>query len=204
MKEDFAVSLIAVLSRDGFVSKETGVPWHLPADKEHFRNYTAGKCLLLGRRTYEEMLGWFTPQHRVFVLTHRESSLIGCGQPVHSVQEAVRLTKLAWHRELVVCGGGDCYAEAMPFATHLVLTRVEDELGRGVAFPVWDTEDWEPTLELRQPADEAHPWALTFSVLQRRSYDLEAVEEEAVTRRLLPPAPKPLPGRGNTSVIPRR
>ena len=46
-----------------------GIPWHLPRDVKHFREYTQGKHLLLGRRTFEEMLGWFT-DHPPIVLTH--------------------------------------------------------------------------------------------------------------------------------------
>ena len=31
------VTLLAAVSADGFISTGKGVPWHLPADKAHFR-----------------------------------------------------------------------------------------------------------------------------------------------------------------------
>jgi dihydrofolate reductase len=202
MNAELAVTLIAVVSEDGFVSRECGVPWSLPADKEHFRNYTAGKCLLVGRRTYEEMLGWFTPQHRVYVFTHRATELQGCGHPVRSVQEAVRLTSAAGQAELVVCGGGDCYQAAMPFATHLVLTQVADRLGAGVPFPAFSEEEWDCTMQLAQDANEENAYDLTFSVLQRKGFD-------EPRRTLEAPRPKrahlqPLGSGGITHLMARR
>jgi dihydrofolate reductase len=162
------VTLIAAVSEDGFISRGKGVPWHLPSDKAHFRNYTAGKCLLLGRATYEEMLGWFTTQHTVYVLTHGTAELPGPGISVRSVQEAVRLVKRAAIPELVVCGGGQCYFEAIPFAQQLVLTVVQDRLYTGVPFPPWSEQEWQSSLALEQPADADHSHSMIFRVLERR------------------------------------
>jgi len=62
--------IIAAVSADGFISRGTGVPWDLPEDRQHFRRLTQGQWLFLGRRTFEEMLGWFKDHHPV-VLTRR-------------------------------------------------------------------------------------------------------------------------------------
>jgi hypothetical protein len=84
------ITLIAVLSEDGFISSGTGVPWDLPADKAHFRAYTAGKWLLLGRKTYEEMLGWFR-DHTPLVLTRQEDYTPPVGRCVGTLAEAAAL-----------------------------------------------------------------------------------------------------------------
>lgn len=137
------ITLIAVLSEDGFISTGTGVPWDLPADKAHFRAYSAGKWLLLGRKTYEEMLGWFR-DHTPLVLTRQEDYTPPVGQCVGTLAEAVALASASGQRELVVCGGSAAYAASISQAHKLILTRVQVNLGLGVPFPLDQISgDWQ-------------------------------------------------------------
>lgn len=136
------VSLIAAVSRDGFISRGRGVPWDLPADRRHFRAHTAGKWLLVGRITYEEMRGWFRG-HTPVVLTHDRGYLPPGGHAVASAEDAVRLARDAGQAELMVIGGGQVFAAAMPMGHRLLITWVDDELGAGVRFPGIDSSQWE-------------------------------------------------------------
>lgn len=138
------VTLIAAVSADGFISKGRGVPWDLPEDRAHFRSYTTGKWLLLGRTTYEEMLGWFR-DHTPLVLTRDREYKPSIGHRVSSVDEAISLAEAAGQSELVVCGGEHAYALAMPHATRLLITRVDSRLGSGVPFPAINADDWAVT-----------------------------------------------------------
>jgi dihydrofolate reductase len=150
------VTLIAAVSEDGFISKGAGVPWDLPEDKAHFRRYTAGKWLLLGRRTFEEMQGWFS-DHTPLVMTRDAAFKPAMGKRVSSVEEAVALAEQGGQNELVVCGGGQIYAEAMRHAQRLVITRVADRLGAGVAFPKIEPREW------RLVKSNPHSGAPTFA-----------------------------------------
>ncbi len=161
------LTLIAVVSADGFISTGTGVPWRLPRDQEHFRAATRGQWLLLGRRTYEEMLGWFK-DHRPLVLTHRSDFTPPCGHRVSSVAEALHLAGAEGARELFVCGGGDAYAAAMPHADRLLLTHVDAALGGGVPFPKIDPALWQMTEREDFPADAMHAHGMRFASYERR------------------------------------
>ena len=151
------VTLIAAVSRDGFISKGRGVPWDLPADRAHFRRCTAGKWLLLGRTTYEEMIGWFR-DHTPLVMTTDPGYMPAIGKRVSSVAEAIALAENAGQGELVVVGGGQIFIEAMPFAQRLLITRVSAPLGRGVPFPDMDPGDWQLTRA------EAHSGTPPFTI----------------------------------------
>jgi dihydrofolate reductase len=135
------VILIAAVSADGFISREQGVPWDLAADRAHFRRLTAGKCLLLGRRTFDEMLGWFR-DHKPLVLTRRPLAAPWEGASVASAQAAVERATAEGEAELWVCGGASVYAAALPLASEVILTRVAQDLGAGVAFPKLEEVDW--------------------------------------------------------------
>lgn len=156
------ISLIAAISEDGFISQDGRIPWKLPRDVRHFREYCAGKHVLVGRRTYDEMTGWFT-NHRVFILSRNAQTEVREGTVVQSVEEAKSQTP----EELVVLGGGEVFALALPIADRLVLTRVHTKIGHGVAFPEIDFTQWEERDLQEFPADAENPLAMTISTLHR-------------------------------------
>ncbi len=161
------ITLIAAVSEDGYISRGTGIPWHLPADIALFRAATAGQWLLLGRKTYEEMLGWFS-DHTPLVLSRDIAFQPRLGHRVGTVEEAIVLAEAAGQTELVVCGGGAVYAAAMPFATRLVITRVGTALGGGVAFPAVDACEWNKVAECSHPADAQHEYPFCMTTYERR------------------------------------
>lgn len=157
------LTLIAAVSEDGFISRGQGVPWNLPADVAHFRAYTSGKWLLLGRRTYEEMRGWFR-DHTPLMLSRDESFVPEMGQRIGSVEEAMRLTNAD---ELVVCGGAQAYALALPVADRLVLTQVGTQLGEGIPFPAIDWSEWTEVSREAHAADAQHAHAFQIVTWER-------------------------------------
>ncbi len=160
MSKSATLTLIAAVSADGFISRGHGVPWDLPRDRAHFRKHTAGQWLLLGRRTYGEMLGWFR-NHTPLVLTHDMAFQPAIGQVVHSIQDAIQAATASSVREIFVCGGSAAYTLAMPHANRLLITHVETQIGSGVAFPVISS-DWQVISEHFHPADMENVHALRF------------------------------------------
>lgn len=170
------LTLIAAVSADGFISRGQGVPWDLPLDRAHFRAYTEKKWLLIGRRTYEEMLGWFKPGHHPFVLTRARqisSETAIMPQVVHSISQALLMAHN--QPELVCCGGAEIYAAAMPYAQRLVITHVHDFLGSGLLFPSISLREWEPVSSQSHGMDADHAFAFDIVTYQRiRQLDLAA------------------------------
>lgn len=162
----FQVTLIAAISSDGLISHDKGVPWDMPADRAHYRSYTAGKWLLLGRTTYEEMLGGWFKDHTPLVLSRDEKWQPPLGRRVASAERAIELTKEAGEKELVVCGGRGAFDQAMSFATRLILTRVDSMLGNGVPFPSFDSAAW--TLVKSERHEESEP-SFTIVWLEREA-----------------------------------
>ena len=160
------ITLIAVVSEDGFISAGTGGPWDLPADRAHFRARTAGRWLLLGRRTYGEMTGWFH-NHHPLVLSRDPDFHPDPGERVTSMEEAMERTRAAGIDELVVVGGSHAFEVAMPWATHLDLTRVHTRLHQGVRFPDFDPHQWTQVQRMEHPVDDRHAFAFTFTESER-------------------------------------
>jgi dihydrofolate reductase len=162
------LTLIAAISADGLISKGTGVPWELPIDRQHFRSYTKDRWLLIGRKTYQEMQGWFQPLHHPLVLTRDIHLSPHPGQTVHTIEQAIRLTEDAGEPELVCCGGGLVYEAAMRFANQLVITHVDHKLTQGVPFPPINPESWLRVRQQSYLADQTHPYSFEIAHYERK------------------------------------
>lgn len=146
------VTLIAALDEDGAIGRsEGGMPWHLPDESAHFRARCAGQWLLVGRRTYEEMTGWFQPGHRVLVLTRQPlTSPQAAASPAPStppravpqVADALALARQAAAGQLIVLGGAETYRASLPFADRLILSRIHQRTGAAIHFPPIPAREW--------------------------------------------------------------
>ncbi len=165
------LTLIAAMDENRLLANEHGIPWHLPCDVAHFRQYTTDKWLLLGRRTFEEMRGWFRPGHTPLVLTRQHEFNTGIERTVATIEEALALAAQAGQTELVCCGGAQVYAAALPHADRLVLTLVQAAFPPGnspVYFPKWSPREWKSISDSNHPADAENSLALRMVVLQRK------------------------------------
>jgi dihydrofolate reductase len=162
------VTLIAAVSDDGFLSLGKGIPWHLPTDILHFRDYTAGKHLLVGRSTYLEMLGWFREDQRVFVLTRDSAFNPEPGEVVATVADSIQRASMTAD-ELVVIGGGQVYAALLPLAHRVILTRVQTQLGEGIAFPAMAADVWQGVESVDYPKDARHDHGFSIVTYLRPS-----------------------------------
>jgi dihydrofolate reductase len=164
------VTLIAARSADGFLSQDGRIPWRLPDDVAQFRNYCRGQWLLVGRRTWEQMQGWFQPDHKPVVITRSAGLEVARGHSAPSVEAGLALARSAMAAECVVIGGGQIYAAALPLAHVLLLTTVETSLHHGDAsFPDFPPGDWREVHSTHHPADARHPFAFTLQRLERRN-----------------------------------
>ena len=164
------ITLIAALAENGVIGSTCGgVPWgRLPRDVKHFRNYTRGKHLLIGRRTFLEMKGWFSDDQTPIVLTSSRSHVIAPLQ-VNTVKEAINIARKNGASELVVCGGGLVYETSMPFATRLLLSYIDGEFPGDVKFPHFDREkDWDLVSEERWPADSENHSSVTLREFKKK------------------------------------
>ena len=161
-----SLTLIAALDRRHAIGFGNRLPWHLPDDLKRFKALTRGKTVLMGRKTAES-LGRPLPERRNLVLTRSDGVPFVGMQTVASMEQAL---DLASGEELMVIGGGEIYALALPLADAMHLTHVDTELARADTwFPALDAGHWQETACEPHPADEKHPFAFSFRDYRRVS-----------------------------------
>ena len=134
------VTLVAAVARNGVIGLDGGLPWHIPGDLPRFKTMTLGHVLVMGRKTYDS-IGRPLPGRTTIVVTRQERWQADGVLVAHSVPEALaRAGEL--DEEVFVVGGAQVYAEALPVAYRLELTRVDLEPVGDTFFPPVDRSDW--------------------------------------------------------------
>ncbi|MBU90096.1 type 3 dihydrofolate reductase [Candidatus Woesearchaeota archaeon] len=161
------LSIIAAIGKNKVIGKDNDLPWGrgLPADMKHFKELTAGKPVLMGRKTFES-IGKPLPNRINIIITRDENyKAEGC-IVVHSIDEAVKAAGNA--EEVMVIGGSQIYKEFLPRANKMYLTIVDADFEGDTYFPEYKVEDWKETAYEEHERDAENPYNYTFLVLTRK------------------------------------
>jgi dihydrofolate reductase len=159
-----AISLVAAVADGGVIGESGSLPWRMPADLAHFKGLTMGHTLLVGRKTFQS-IGRALPGRRTIVLTHEPGwHAAGC-TVAGSLEEALAAAGSA---ETFVIGGASVYAQFLPFASRLFITRIEAVVAGDTFFPPIDGGEWQLAERKRGVVDAANPLPHEFQLWQRR------------------------------------
>lgn len=159
------LTLIAAVADNGVIGLDGDMPWRLPEDLKRFKRLTMNKPMILGRRTFESLDG-LLPGRRLIVLT-RTGGDFGEGVLVAaSLTDALALATSA--EEVMIAGGSEIYAAALPLAHRMHLTHVHGRPEGDTMFPPWNRDEWEITHEEHHEADDRHTYPFTFTDYRRK------------------------------------
>jgi dihydrofolate reductase len=159
------ITLVAAFDRKRAIGRDGGLPWHLPDDLKRFKALTLGKPILMGRKTAHSLKGAL-PGRENLVLSRGRTAVHPGMSVVDSLDTAL---ERAGTRELMVIGGGEIYALALPRAARMHLTLVDTEAAAADAwFPPYRPADWRETARTGHEADARHAFAFEFVDLERR------------------------------------
>ncbi|HEV6966867.1 dihydrofolate reductase [Roseateles sp.] len=118
------ITLVAAVARDGAIGRDNALLWRIPEDMARFKALTAGKPVVMGRRTWDSIPARFRPLpgRRNLVVSRSLRELPGA-EVFPSLDEA--LAACAAEPEVCVIGGSEIYALALPRADRLALTEVD-------------------------------------------------------------------------------
>jgi dihydrofolate reductase len=139
------ISHLVARSKNNVIGINNNLPWTLKDDLSHFKAYTLGKPMLMGRKTYES-IGRPLPGRTSIVVTSkniaRQSDLLTC----KSLDEGISMASQIFSEELIIIGGGEIFKATLPLANKLVITEVKCSLTGDVFYPEIDLSRWESRL----------------------------------------------------------
>lgn len=149
------ISAIAAMSRNRVIGIDNAMPWHLPEDLKIFKARTMNKPIIMGRKTFESVLahlGKPMPGRYSIVVSRGDYTFPGIN--VHADIDGALAEARAYAAqnnidEIIIGGGAQIYALALPVTDRIYLTVVDADYDGDAYFPALD-DSW------RETAREAH------------------------------------------------
>lgn len=140
------ISLIAAVGENWEIGRDGAMPWTLSEDLKRFKRLTLGKTMVMGRKTFESLPGvlpgrmhWIAARDPQFSKEHPRVRII---RDLSDRWEEMRDSE----EEYMIIGGGQIYAQALPYADRLYLTLVHQSYADAdTYFPEVDFSQWEIT-----------------------------------------------------------
>jgi len=165
------LTLVAAASENNVIGLQNKLVWNLPNDTRFFKNTTWGMPVIMGRKTFESLENKpLNGRFNIVITNHPES--LQPKSPIKtagSLKEAIQIAGTTDAKEAFIVGGGKVYAEVLPIADKIVLTRVHTNVEGDAFFPAFSEKEWRLFSNIDFAADEKHQYAYSFQVWERKA-----------------------------------
>ncbi len=171
------IVLLAAIAENGVIGRGNALPWRLKSDMQHFRAFTMGKPVVMGRKTYlsigKPLAG------RTTIVVSRDGAFAAPGvvaaPGVDAALAAARGDALRRNVDIiVVAGGADIYGQVMPMAAKLAITEVHKAVDGEARFPAIDPALWRETARAEHKPGADDEAAFAFVTYERVNAAREA------------------------------
>ena len=135
--------LVAYTKNKRVIGAQGKIPWKLSSERNRFKQICAGKYVIMGRKSYEE-IGKPLPYCKLVVVSSHPST--GSGTATFSLNEALDFCKKSGQEEILIAGGGTIYEQTLPYANKIYATEIDANFEGDVFFPELGAE-WVGTVE---------------------------------------------------------
>ena len=143
---DLIISHVVAMSNNWVIGVNNDLPWSLKDDLAHFKKYTTGKIMIMGRKTYES-IGRPLPNRVNYVISSTLKDIEGVSifTSLEDAIEAAKIYNLDQDivNEVAIIGGGYLFRDSIHSFNKLVLTRVDCSIDGDVYYPEIDFNNWE-------------------------------------------------------------
>ncbi|WP_338982965.1 dihydrofolate reductase [Spiroplasma endosymbiont of Othius punctulatus] len=119
------ITLIWAQTKEGVIGKDNKLPWSIKEDLKHFKEYTNGKDILMGKNTWESLP--FKP------LPNRKNIVVSSTLEIEADKAFVETNLLNTinkyknsKEELVIIGGAKIYEQTIGLADKLIISIIKE------------------------------------------------------------------------------
>nr|WP_211183607.1 type 3 dihydrofolate reductase [Pseudoalteromonas arctica] len=157
--------MIAAMAKNRVIGQSNKMPWHLPADLQHFKAVTMNKPVIMGRKTFES-IGRPLPGRRNIVISRNTDYTAAGVDVVISPEDAISL--VCESDEVMVIGGGNVYQQFLKSADRLYLTFIDLDVAGDTQFPDYEqSANWQVVEELSNQPDDKNIYGYKFVTLDK-------------------------------------
>lgn len=142
------MNLIAAVDRNWGIGNHGQLLVSIPDDMKFFRKCTAGKVVVMGRKTMESLPGGILKDRTNIILTHDKSYQADGAVIVHSLEELYRQLAQYDTNDVFVIGGESIYRQLLDVCDTAHITKIDFAYHADAYFPNLDEKaEWEITRE---------------------------------------------------------
>ena len=139
------ISHLVAMAKNRVIGVNNDLPWNLPDDLNHFKQYTLNKPIVMGRKTFES-IGKPLPE-RINIVISRSLSEIEGVNVFSELEDGIAFAnqyneKHQLEDEIIIIGGAQIFNETLPMMNRLVLTQVDCEIAGDVFYPEIDMHNF--------------------------------------------------------------
>lgn len=154
------IAAVAAIGKNRELGRGNQLLWHIPEDLKRFKELTTGHPLIMGRKTFESILGYTGGKplpNRTSIVVTRDTARQGLAVEgvivANSVEEAIQKGKELDSERICIGGGAQIYAAALPYTTKLYLTVIDADASDADAFFPEYKHEFRAVVH-----EEAHEW----------------------------------------------
>lgn len=124
------MNLIVAVDNNWGIGKDGELLYHIKEDMQYFKAMTLGKCVIMGRKTFESLPNKkpLPHRHNVILSTDPDYKVEGA-TVVHSMQEMKEETYKYKISDSILIGGASLYKELLPYCDQLFITKIYPDKG---------------------------------------------------------------------------
>ncbi len=153
------MNLIVAVDKNWAIGLKNKLLVSIPEDMKFFRTETAGKVVVMGRKTLESFPGGIPLKNRInIVLTGNRDYEAKGALVLHTVEDVLQELKKYPSQEVYIIGGESIYRQFLPYCDTAHVTKIDY---------AYEADTYFPNL------DEMPEWRVTASSGEKTYYDLE-------------------------------
>ncbi len=165
------LSLVVAMSENGVIGRAGGLPWHIRSDLKQFKAITEFKPIIMGSATWDSLPRKPLPNRLNLVLSRDAKFEAEGGIVCSSLFEALDIAREHaiddGAEEICVIGGANVFAQVLPKADRIYVTRVHAEVEGDAHFPAIDPAAWRVAREEAHEKADGDDYAFTLTVYER-------------------------------------
>ena len=127
--------LVAYTKNKRVIGAQGKIPWKLSSERNRFKQICAGKYVIMGRKSYEE-IGKPLPYCKLVIVSSKTQNL----------EDSINYCKSQGQEEILIAGGGTIYEQTLPYANKIYATEIDADFNGDVFFPKLGPE-WTGTVD---------------------------------------------------------
>jgi len=139
--------MVVAITPSRVIGRNNTIPWDLPEDRKRFVEVTRGHAVIMGRLTWES-IGRPLRNRRNIVVTRNRNLTLDGAETAGSLEAAIALARQT-DDEPRLMGGAQLYEQALPLATRIYLTLIDEDVPGDTVFPELNEAEWRVVEERR-------------------------------------------------------